>query len=67
MSDARRCDICGNYYEVKQGEKDGFALFYTYNNGGMRGYDRVEDCCPDCIKAFEKVIEERKQIRIVAK
>lgn len=59
MSDARRCDVCGNFYETKLNKKDGFAFFYTYNGGG-RGYDRIKDCCPDCIKAIQDVMDLRK-------
>ena len=59
MSNARRCDICGKFYDIKLNEKDGFAFFYTYNGGG-RGYDRIKDCCPDCIKAIQDVMDLRK-------
>ena len=61
MSDARRCDICGNFYDIKLNEKDGFAFFYTYNGTEHRGYDRIKDCCPDCIKAIKELLKSRKE------
>lgn len=60
MSDARRCDICGNFYEIELGKNDGFAFFNTYSGAG-RGYDRLKDCCPDCVKAIKELLESRKE------
>ena len=60
MSDARRCDICGNFYDIKLNETDGFAFFYTYNVTEQRGYDRIKDCCPDCVKAIQDIMDLRK-------
>lgn len=60
MSDARMCDICGNFYEITVGKKDGFAFFNTYNGVGGRGYDKIRDCCPDCVKAIQDVMDLRK-------
>ena len=62
MSDARRCDICGNFYDIKLNEADGFAFFYTYNGTEHRCYDRIKDCCPDCIKAIKDIMNLRNKI-----
>lgn len=53
MSIAKKCDICGTFYEpytVKHEEKDTNGLAFLYiDKEGNSYHHRIQDCCPDCM------------------
>lgn len=62
MAKVIQCDICGRCYHYPEN-------FDEINRISFRQTDHITqheleyfDICPDCVKAFEKLIEERKSI-----
>lgn len=50
MSDARRCDICGTYYEVGDYKATDIAVIGYYD----RNFDKSQiDCCSECWRSIQ--------------
>lgn len=62
MSNAFKCDICGQFYDIDYNVDNAFVFFKT-NSVGKKFYngDRIMDCCPDCVKAIKELLESRKE------
>lgn len=64
MAQARKCDVCGGLYELYNTSYDrsrSNAIRMVKYDG--EGYLNVKtyDLCPNCMKAIEDVIEERRK------
>lgn len=64
MANAKRCDICGNYYEIyntKNSPKKVNGFVYV-NETEDRGYyaHGIQNCCPECMTAVKTFVEELK-------
>ena len=59
MSLAKTCDVCGKLYEYYSG-KNGLSINCVNARGVINCTARTYDCCPECMKALEKFIKERR-------
>ena len=63
MALAKKCDICGKFYEPYATEYDrqsvnGLAIVFVKEDGGYRTPpDAITDCCPECMKAIIHYID----------
>ena len=70
MAQAKKCDICGSFYNLYNTRRDsenvnGFVLLNIDAEGSYFKHDSV-DCCPTCmdsIKAYIKELSERSKIQ----
>lgn len=66
MALAKSCDICGKFYRAynvtnNKKQPSGIMLVNVCENGSY--YEgNVIDCCPDCMHAITKIIENLKPI-----
>ena len=62
MSNALKCDICGQFYDIKSHVDNAFVFFRT-DSLGKKLYmeSAIKDCCPDCITAIKELLESRKE------
>ena len=62
MSNALKCDICGQFYDIKSHVDTAF-VFFRVNSTGVKCYTEssIKDCCPDCVKAIKELLESRKE------
>lgn len=58
---ALKCDICGSFYDYDRSEISGFAFL---NVAGSLVGNHVVDICPNCRAAIQKVLGDRKKVRI---
>lgn len=65
---AFKCDICGAYYEPynyygNQKEANPNTVVLCRKSAGViaNSINQTFDVCPKCMKAFEKLLEERKR------
>ena len=65
MTLSKKCDICGALYEYKRMDEDptepinGISLVHNYFKGYYE-HDRL-DCCPDCMRSIQDLIESLKK------
>lgn len=58
MSMAKKCDICGKFYEYYDTMVDGYPkngiVLAVIDQKGAYGFDAEDamDCCPDCMKTI---------------
>lgn len=57
MSRARKCDICGGYFDQVDEEINGFRFVSSYENGSVQG-GPVVDLCPTCRNKIKDLIRE---------
>lgn len=60
MARVFQCDICGEYYPVPGNYNEINRIAFRQANFNTQHELKYFDICPDCVKAFEKLIEERK-------
>ena len=58
MSLAKKCDLCGVFYEHYSG-RNGMSLERIHLNGSVNSTEKTFDLCMDCMNALEKFIEKR--------
>ena len=58
MSIAKKCDLCGVFYEYYSG-RNGISLERIHLNGSVNSTEKTLDLCKDCMNALEKFIEKR--------
>ena len=61
MAAAKKCDICGSYYDeynTNNNEQNCWKLTneYVHNNNYLKYYD----CCPDCMRSIKDYIDSLK-------
>lgn len=68
MSIAKKCDICGNFYEPynikNRAEKPNGFRFLNIDNAQKYFSHDITDCCPDCmskLQAYIKYIKENSK------
>lgn len=70
MSLAKRCDICGSYYEPyniansrseAENRNNGFAFISLSKDGEKFFTARVTDCCPICLGSIKDRVEQLKR------
>lgn len=62
MALARKCDVCGKFYEpygLQVGDKNGIKFVRTNSDLTISNLDKL-DCCKECLAAIEDAIENRK-------
>lgn len=65
MADAKRCDICGEYYSKYNEKNDknnpnGLIFVSSNYDGKYYGYGKTE-CCPRCMRSLKSHIDILKQ------
>lgn len=68
MSQAYKCDICGEFYEtcntlIVNDHINAHFCWKSLSTNNVIGKDKFCDICPDCIAAIQKAINERKKGR----
>lgn len=62
MALARKCDICGNYYDkygTKNSDKrDNALIFAVLFDDYSIDKKKILDCCPNCMKEIKEKIKE---------
>ena len=66
MALAKKCDICGVFYEHDVGSKRNAIAFVKMTSKGDPKYDNPMDACPTCMANIEECIAQCKK-RPVAK
>lgn len=61
MARVFKCDICGEYYPYPKGYDEINRITFRQVNHSTQHELRYFDICPDCVKAFEKFVEEREK------
>lgn len=67
---AFKCDICGAYYEPyhyygnHDRTKPNAIMFYNDNAACVRTYVEKFDLCPDCMTAFQTVMDVRSKMGV---
>ena len=56
-----QCDICGKCYPCPKSKDEINRILFTQIRYDTQYELKYLDICPDCVKAFEKLIEERKK------
>ena len=52
--DAKKCDRCGSYYDLKDSKNGKYALSVEIHfENGFNHFSKTYDLCPDCEKAFD--------------
>lgn len=64
MAKAKKCDICGKFYEMYNVRKDsrkpnGFHML-NIDEDGRYFSGPVVDCCPECMTSIQNHIESLK-------
>ena len=71
MAAARKCDICGKFYEPYNNmyidyscrknpdHTNGFTLLNIVNDGDF-ATTNIQDCCPECMESIKRYIESLK-------
>lgn len=57
-----QCDICGRCYPYPKNSDEINRISFEQVRYSTQSNLNYLDICPDCAKAFEKLIEERKSI-----
>lgn len=57
-----QCDICGRCYPYSKNSDEINRISFEQVRYSTKINLNYLDICPDCVKAFEKLIEERKSI-----
>lgn len=59
MSDAKKCDRCGKFYDAYEPINDasGFRFINSWN-GALQG---IYDLCPDCMEELTKWLTNPKE------
>lgn len=65
MASAKKCDICGRFYEYYESSYNGFK---SINGISLINIDRAQqystkitmDCCPECMDTIKRHIESFK-------
>ena len=68
MAIAKKCDICGNYYEPysiaisgpEAKTKHNGLAFVSINNEGRYFSAPIMDCCPGCLESIKRHIDGLK-------
>jgi hypothetical protein len=64
MADAKRCDICKEYYSPYNTKDDvqnpNGLIFISNDKTGYYGYGKTE-CCPRCMRSLKSHIDILKQ------
>lgn len=60
MSNAYKCDICGQLFEARHNLNLCGCRAAWLGNGGFIG-NIYYDICPDCMAAIQKVIDGRRK------
>lgn len=60
MALAKKCDICGVFYEHDVNAKRNAIRFCKTTSLGVANNDQVMDCCPECISEIEACLERCK-------
>lgn len=62
MGAAKKCDVCGAYFDFQTGEDIINAFSYQHNDeaGTCVKSLRTYEICNNCVAAFNKLIKERK-------
>ena len=59
---ARKCDRCGEFYDIAKKSLHGIATHEKATNGAVSGYLSYYDLCTECMKKFAKWVSgEEKQ------
>lgn len=70
MALAKKCDVCGKFYDHYEAINDYDGAFRNYNTLTVYRKTKYEkstttkynfDLCPECMKAFEEWINNRKE------
>ena len=67
MADAKKCDICGKYYDhyntARDPENPNALIFISRDDDGFYANDDedITDCCPDCMESIRAHIESLRQ------
>ena len=61
MARVFQCDICGRCYPYPLNHDEINRISFLQANHNTQHERKYSDICPDCVKAFEILIEERKQ------
>lgn len=56
-----QCDICGRCYPFPENYHDINRISFRQANHNTQHELKYRNICPVCFKAFEKLVEERKQ------
>ena len=62
MARVFKCDICGRCYHYPENHDEINRVTFKQASYNTLHEIKYLDICPDCVKAFEKLIEERKSI-----
>ena len=60
MAVAKKCALCGSFYEYEAKSINGIALVHNYTNNNYYIYGMF-DCCPDCMHSIQVTIELLKE------
>lgn len=61
MAKVFQCDICGGYYPIPRSYDEINRISFRQANFNTQHELKYLDVCPDCVKAFDKLIEEREK------
>ena len=61
MARVVQCDICGRCYPYPENLDEINRISFRQTDHITQHELKYFDICPDCVKAFEKLIEERKK------
>ena len=56
MANAKKCDLCGSYYDIKFNKDCGFKIYCMSNHIDKR-ITLNRECCPECMEKIKDVIE----------
>lgn len=60
MALAKKCDICGAFFEHDTAAKRNGMTFCKITSQGVYTTQTVMDCCPECISDIEECLEKCK-------
>lgn len=60
---ALKCDVCGGYFDYPNTSSEVTGFAYLNNHDALVG-DSI-DICPECYKAIETTLNNRRKITIV--
>lgn len=67
MANAKKCDICGKFYDIYNTTKDcknhNSFRFANVNEYDVCWNQRLYDCCPTCMEQIKSYIELMKKDR----
>lgn len=58
MSLAKKCDICGNFYE-HYGKTNGISINRFDERGALIFTEKHIECCPTCFAKLREYLQER--------